>query len=162
MNGVKKKVLFVCMGNICRSPSGEAVFKKMIEKASLSAQYEIDSAGTIAAHAGEQADRRMQRHASRRGYLLDSISRKVLPEVDFQYFDYIIAMDDSNYDDLVRMARSDEEVKKVSKMTDYSQNYSYASVPDPYYGGDEGFELVLDLLEDACRGLLEFIEGNSL
>lgn len=148
------------MGNICRSPSGEAVLKSMVEKASLSAQYEVDSAGTIAAHAGEQADRRMQRYASRRGYSLDSISRKVQPKIDFQYFDYIIAMDDSNYDDLLSLTRSDVEVKKISKMTDYLQNNSYTSVPDPYYGGDEGFELVLDLLEDACLGLLEFIERD--
>ncbi|MDA3817910.1 MAG: low molecular weight phosphotyrosine protein phosphatase [Prolixibacteraceae bacterium] len=158
---MKKKILFVCLGNICRSPSGEAVFNSVVKKAGLAEEYEIDSAGTIAAHAGEPADQRMQRHAQRRGYSLDSISRKVQPENDFQHFDYIVAMDDNNYEDLILLAQNDEEVKKISKMTDYSRKYSYTSVPDPYYGGDEGFELVLDLLEDACEGLLEFIERDT-
>lgn len=158
---MKKKVLFVCLGNICRSPSGEAVFKNVVEKAGVADEYEIDSAGTVAAHVGEPADQRMQRHALRRGYSLDSISRKVQPEIDLQHFDYIIAMDDSNYDDLIMLAQTDEEVKKISKMTDYSRKYSYPSVPDPYYGGGEGFELVLDLLEDACLGLFEFIESDA-
>lgn len=159
---MKKKVLFVCLGNICRSPSGEAVFKSIVEKAGKTDEYEIDSAGTIAAHAGEPADQRMQGHALLRGYSLDSISRKVQPETDFQHFDYIIAMDDSNYDDLIMLAQTGDEVKKISKMTDYSRKHTYTSVPDPYYGGDAGFELVLDLLEDACEGLYEFIESDAM
>jgi protein-tyrosine phosphatase len=152
-----KRVLFVCWGNICRSPSAEAVFKGLVQKAGIEKGFEIDSAGTIAAHSGERADARMRQHALRRGYSLDSISRKVKPDFDFEHFDYIIAMDDKNYHDLVLMAKNDEQVRKISKMTDYSDKYNYNEVPDPYYGGAQGFELVLDLLEDACKGLLKQI-----
>ncbi|MBN2261471.1 MAG: low molecular weight phosphotyrosine protein phosphatase [Prolixibacteraceae bacterium] len=157
---MKKKVLFVCLGNICRSPSAEAVFKGLVNKAGLSNRFEIDSAGTIAVHSGEMADSRMRKHAQRRGYSLESISRKVKPFIDFDYFDYIIAMDDQNYSDLVGMALSDKHIDKISKMTDYSKKFNYSEVPDPYYGGDQGFELVLDLLEDACEGLLTSIHND--
>ncbi|MGF7139815.1 low molecular weight protein-tyrosine-phosphatase [Roseimarinus sediminis] len=159
---MKKRVLFVCLGNICRSPSAEAVFKRVVQKAGLSDEYEIDSAGTIAVHAGEAADARMQRHARRRGYVLDSISRKVNKAVDFDHFDYIVAMDDQNLSDLEVMAQNEEQRKKISKMTDYCTRSAYSSVPDPYYGGDEGFELVLDLLEDAAEGLLQVIEKKTI
>lgn len=154
---MKKKVLFVCWGNICRSPSAEAVFKDLVRKAGKEKEFEIDSAGTIAAHSGERADARMRQHASRRGYSLDSFSRKVKPDFDFDHFDYIIAMDDMNLHDLQRMAKTDEHLLKISKMTDYCEKYQYNEVPDPYYGGAQGFELVLDLLEDACNGLLKHI-----
>ncbi len=153
-----QSILFVCWGNICRSPSAEAVFKAVAKRAGVEDDFFIDSAGTIAAHSGEPADARMQRHAIKRGFSLDSISRKVNPKIDFDKFNYIIAMDDRNYDDLVLMTQNDEQVKKISKMTDYSKKYNYTEVPDPYYGGSDGFELVLDLLEDACEGLLEDIK----
>ena len=158
---MKKKVLFVCWGNICRSPSAEAVFKKVVEKAGLKNNFEIDSAGTIAAHSGERADSRMRHHASMRGYSLDSVSRKVNPNIDFDHFDYIIAMDDKNLDDLLFMTRNSEDESKISKMTDYCTIFNNSSVPDPYYGGSKGFELVLDLLEDACIGLLNQINKES-
>jgi protein-tyrosine phosphatase len=154
-------VLFVCLGNICRSPSAEAVFKAVVTKAGLENEFDIDSAGTIAVHSGEPADARMQQHASRRGYKLTSLSRKVNPKVDFDRFDYIIAMDDQNLRDLQAMARNAHDVDKISKMTDYASRSSHTSVPDPYYGGPSGFELVLDLLEDACAGLLVHIQKNN-
>ena len=151
----KKKVLFVCLGNICRSPAAEGVFKYKVKELGLEYAFEIDSAGTAGYHAGEPADRRMQQHALKRGYKLTSISRKFNPSVDFDKFDLVVAMDNENVSNLKRMARSPEDVAKISKMTDFSKTGNYTEIPDPYYGGSDGFELVLDLLEDACEGLLE-------
>jgi len=147
--------LFVCLGNICRSPSAEAVFTGIVNKNNAGKNFEIDSAGTSAWHAGEPADRRMQSHAIKRGYNLTSISRKFDPNSDFDHFDMIIGMDDSNMHDLKEMARNTNDLDKLYKMTDFCQTSAYNEVPDPYYGGTDGFELVLDLLEDACEGLLE-------
>ena len=158
----KTKILFVCLGNICRSPSAEAVMKGLTElEGIISNEFEIDSAGTAGWHAGEPADPRMQVHARKRGYNLTSISRPVVPEVDFDKFDYIIAMDEQNMRDLKNMAKKKEHLDKLHMMTDFSKEYNYRSVPDPYYGGEEGFELVLDLLEDSCRGLVEYISENG-
>ena len=151
----KKKILFVCLGNICRSPSAEAVFNGVLKKEGIASQFEVDSAGTSGWHAGEPADRRMQSHATKRGYNLTSISRKFDPHSDFDHFDMIVGMDDSNMENLKRMARNTDDLNKLYKMTDFAKEFSYDEVPDPYYGGSEGFELVLDLLEDSCRGLLE-------
>lgn len=158
---MKTRVLFVCWGNICRSPSAEAVFTAVVKKAGLENEFEIDSAGTIAAHSGEPADARMQSHAIKRGYHLTSISRKINPNIDFDRFDYIVAMDDKNMGDLLYLTRNEADEMKLSKMTDYSSKFNSTSVPDPYYGGAAGFELVLDLLEDACEGLLNYIQKNS-
>ena len=151
----RKKILFVCLGNICRSPSAEAVFKEVVKRAGLADEYFIDSAGTGGWHVGKPADRRMQKHAVKRGYNLDSTGRQFDPDTDFDHFELIIAMDDENVDTLRRLARTSEDMKKVHKMTDFSKEWRYTEVPDPYYGGEEGFELVLDLLEDACEGLLD-------
>jgi protein-tyrosine phosphatase len=158
---MKRSILFVCWGNICRSPSAEAVFKSVIEKAGIIDDFEVDSAGTIAAHQGERADQRMRTYAAKRGYRLDSISRKVDPDIDFDRFDYIITMDDNNLNDMIDMARSESDIQKISKMTDYSMKFDSSSVPDPYYGGTDGFELVLDLLEDACEGLLLHVKRGE-
>ena len=157
------KILFVCLGNICRSPSAEAVMKKLVQDAGLDGRIKIDSAGIIGYHEGDRADSRMRAHAARRGYKLDSVSRPVCTE-DFFDFDLIIGMDNRNIDDLKRKAPDLESVEKIHQMTEYSQNKLYDHVPDPYYSGAEGFELVLDLLEDACAGLLDelvqFISSN--
>lgn len=151
----KIKVLFVCLGNICRSPSAEAIFSKMVLDRGVQDYFEIDSAGTSGWHSGERADSRMSKHANRRGYDLLSLSRKFYPEYDFDKFDLIVAMDDQNVFDLKSNAKGIEELSKIVKMTDYCIDYSnFDEVPDPYFGGDAGFELVLDILEDSCSNLL--------
>lgn len=152
-NNKKYKILFVCLGNICRSPSAEAVMKKLVKDAGMEDRFLIDSAGIIGYHEGEPADPRMRAHAIRRGYRLDSISRPVRTQ-DFYDFDLIIGMDNRNVDDLKEMAPDLDSEKKVHQMMEYATNRLYDYVPDSYYSGAEGFELVLDLLEDACRGLL--------
>ncbi len=152
---MKKRILFVCLGNICRSPGAEAVFSKMAVERKLSIPLEIDSAGTGGWHEGELADERMREHAARRGYQLTHLARKFNRDIDFDRFDMVIGMDDENIRTLRSLARDDNDRKKIRKMTDFSRLYSYTTVPDPYYGGEDGFELVLDLLEDACEGLLD-------
>ena len=158
----KIKILFVCLGNICRSPSAEAVLKGLVKKRELDRQFIIDSAGTSGWHIGEPADRRMQSHAIKRNFSLDSISRQFNPDEDFDRFDLIIGMDDDNILTLKSMARDSDDLKKINKITDFSKEWNYSEVPDPYYGGEEGFVLVLDLLEDACTGLLESIIRNDI
>ncbi len=150
-----KRILFVCLGNICRSSTAEAVMKHLVKEAGLEREFEIDSAGILSYHRGELPDPRMRAHASRRGYILDHRSRPVCTD-DFLHFDLIIGMDDRNLDDLRDRAPSPEACQKIHRMTDYCTRYTWADyVPDPYYGGAEGFEHVLDLLEDACAGLLQ-------
>ena len=155
---MKTKILFVCMGNICRSAAAEAVMKKQIEARGLSAGFEIDSAGILNYHKGEKADPRMRQHSSKRGYDVTSISRPV-KVTDFDEFDLIIGMDDTNIKDLNDRALTAEHKTKIHRMTEYSKKYDSSYIPDPYYGGATGFELVLDLLEDACEGLLESLQG---
>lgn len=149
-----KTVLFVCLGNICRSPMAEAVLKKKVEERGLENQFEIDSAGTSGYHAGEPADRRMREHGEKRGYQVTSISRP-FKKSDFKDFGLIVVMDEQNMMDVKSMADTEEDLQKLRMMTDYCTQYAYDKVPDPYYGGAQGFDLVIDLLEDACEGLLE-------
>jgi protein-tyrosine phosphatase len=148
-----KHILFVCMGNICRSPTAEAVFRAKVEDAGLAEDYEIDSAGTLGYHQGHPADARMMDHAGKRGYVLTSIARKVKPR-DFAAFDLILAMDDDNFSELRAMAPDQASRAKIKRMMDYAPETGFTEVPDPYYGGPEGFERVLDLLETACDRLL--------
>ncbi len=153
-------ILFVCMGNICRSPSAEAVMNKIINDEKLSDKIKCDSAGTIDYHEGEPADSRMKKHASKRGYALTSIARQ-FKRNDFEKFDYIVVMDRENYSDIIAKDQDGKYTNKVSIMTDYCTKHNANEVPDPYYGGAEGFEKVLDLLEDACKGLLNKIESEN-
>jgi protein-tyrosine phosphatase len=153
-----KQILFVCLGNICRSPSAEAVFNALIEKKGLENELSCDSAGTAAYHIGSPADHRMRQIGLKRGYSLTSIARQVDPDKDFDRFDYIIGMDKQNVHDLKSMVRNESDRKKVFLMTDFCDDRKYDSVPDPYYGGSAGFELVLDILEDACAGLLRKLQ----
>ena len=157
-----KKILFVCLGNICRSSSAEGVMKRLIEEAGREDEFMIDSAGILSYHQGELPDSRMRAHAARRGYNLIHRSRPVHTE-DFYNFDLIIGMDDRNIDDLKDRAPSIEEWNKIHRMTDYCKKFTHAyHVPDPYYGGAEGFEYVLDVLEDACSGLLESLDKETI
>ena len=150
---IKKKVLFVCLGNICRSPAAEGILKSIINKNNYEQFIEVDSAGTIGYHAGEPPDERMQSSAKKRGYNLDSLARKFNPKKDFTYFDYIVAMDDENYYTLLDLDKERKFINKIYKITEFSSLRNFDSVPDPYYGGPSGFEIVLDILEDACMGL---------
>ena len=155
-----KKILFVCLGNICRSSTAEGVMLHLIKEAGLEKEFVIDSAGILSYHQGELPDSRMCAHAARRGYQLVHRSRPVRIE-DFYHFDLIIGMDDRNIDDLKDKAPSPEEWKKIHRMTEYCTRIPADHVPDPYYGGADGFEYVLDVLEDACAGLLTSLTPDS-
>jgi protein-tyrosine phosphatase len=148
------------MGNICRSPTAEGIMLELLNQKGLRNQYECDSAGTHGYHVGEPADARMQRHANNRGYNLPSRSRKVHAASDFPHFDWILAMDNRNYADLRSLDSSGEFHPKIVKMTDFCKTHSVDEVPDPYYGGDAGFELVIDLLEDACLHFLQHLQAQ--
>ena len=140
------------MGNICRSPAAEGVFRKLVRDAGRVGEFDIDSAGTISYHAGDPADRRMRAAARRRGYELDSIARRIRTD-DFERFDLIVTMDDENFDAVSSMNPGGRA--RVVRMCEFASDRSVSEVPDPYYGGDAGFELVLDILEDACANLLK-------
>ena len=150
-----KRVLFVCLGNICRSPAAEGVLKRIVEEAGEAGEWKIDSAGTGGWHVGEQPDKRMRVHARQRGIELVHSCRKVTA-ADFDEFDIIVPMDSSNELNLRRMAPSLEAARKIVPMARFiDESFRYDHVPDPYYEGAEGFELVLDLLENGCRRLYE-------
>lgn len=151
----KIAVLFVCLGNICRSPAAEAMFRAVVEQRGDSARFVIDSAGTTAYHSGQQPDKRMRVRAMQRGIRLEHVCRRVQAE-DFENFDLIIGMDASNLQNLRQMAPSVEAARKIAGMAEFFPEGShYDCVPDPYYEGAEGFELVLDLLDSACVNLYE-------
>jgi protein-tyrosine phosphatase len=149
------RILFVCLGNICRSPAAEAIFKKIAEKNHL--PVVVESAGTSAWHEGEKADARMRMHAGKQGYNITSISRKFRTN-DFEDFDMIIAMDDNNFFDLKQMVQNPEHQNKIFRMGDFFDHSAYNYVPDPYYGGDEGFKLVIKLLEKGSKELVHKIK----
>ena len=150
----KTRILFVCLGNICRSPAAQGVMESLVREHGVADRFEIDSAGTYGGHAGDLPDARMRVHARRRGLNLTHRSRQVR-ESDFDRFDLIVAMDDSNFDRLRSLAPTPEDERKVVKMADYFSRHPWADcVPDPYYDGAEGFENALDLIEDGCLTLL--------
>ena len=154
------RVLFVCLGNICRSPAAEGIFKKMLLASGVAENYVCESAGTSGAHDGERPDSRMRLHAEKRGYLLTSHSRKFLVK-DFDQFDYILVMDHSIESCVQKMARTAEDRQKIFRMVSFGSRNWGAEVIDPWFGGAKEFELVLSLLEDCCAGLLKFIEGTK-
>jgi protein-tyrosine phosphatase len=158
MNQLRKvKVLFVCMGNICRSPTAEGVFRSIVERQGLEKFLVIDSAGTTGFHAGEAPDKRAQAAAKRRGYDLSSIRARSVHPSDFNSFDYILAMDKENLKNLKAVMPSNSRAK-VQLFLNYAEHTHIREVPDPYYGGADGFESVLDLIEDASHGLLKEIQ----
>ncbi len=154
-----KSVLFVCLGNICRSPMAEGVFNHLLKERGLEAQFVVDSAGLHDYHEGSLPDSRMRSHASKRGYNLTHRSRPVT-KADFDKFDMLIGMDEQNIKGLNNIAQTAEHQAKIFRMTDYLTAMEAAEVPDPYYGGAAGFEYVIDLLEDACAGLLNKLITN--
>jgi protein-tyrosine phosphatase len=147
------KVLFVCMGNICRSPTAHGVFAKLIQEYELSGQVLIDSAGTHAYHVGEAPDARATAAALRRGVELAGQRARRVSSTDFEEFDYILAMDDANYADLAELCDTRYR-SRLYRFMDFAPELAIGEVPDPYYGGATGFERVLDLIEVAAAGLL--------
>jgi protein-tyrosine phosphatase len=149
------KLLFVCLGNICRSPCAEGVMRKLVIEAGLADQIIIDSAGTADWHTGKLPDDRMRRHAKQRGYALESRARQA-QSTDLADFDLILAMDKTNHGNLLTLCRSPEQRAKLRLFCEFAENRDEVEVPDPYYGGAEGFEEVLDIVEDGCAGILEY------
>jgi protein-tyrosine phosphatase len=151
------KLLFVCLGNICRSPSAENIMNHLVEQAGLSEKIICDSAGTSSYHIGSPPDRRMSIAASKKlGIKLCGQARQ-FQKSDFQDFDLILAMDKDNYQDILLLDYSRQYEQKVRLMCDFCSRHTLKEVPDPYYGGSEGFNQVIDLLVDACEGLLEYV-----
>lgn len=151
----KVEVLFVCLGNICRSPTAHGVFQKLCEDAGLGQWIGVDSAGTAAYHIGKQPDLRSVKAAASRGYMLNHLRARQVSDLDFQRFDYVLAMDKENLSDLQQRCPV-EHSHKVKLFLNYG-SLGEEHVPDPYYGGQDGFGHVLDLVEDAAQGLLQYV-----
>ncbi len=150
-------VCFVCLGNICRSPTAEAIFRKLVREAGLQEKIRIDSSGTGDWHIGHPRDQRSTLAGKRRGIELQGLARQIA-RADFDHFDYLITMDSRNQRDVLALAPSDEARRKVHLLRSFDPKHAGAlDVPDPYYGGDEGFERVVDICEAGCKGLLAHI-----
>ncbi len=153
-------VLFVCMGNICRSPTAEGVFRKRLADAGLPCAIHIDSAGTHAYHVGEPPDARSQQFAAKRGYDLSLQRARQVCAADFVKFDYVLAMDHDNLD-LLKAACPPLHAHKLGLFMQFAHQHDAQAVPDPYYGGGKGFDLVLDYIEDASDGLIEVLRSQT-
>lgn len=156
----KINVLFVCMGNICRSPTAEGVFNKLVRDEGVLSAFNIDSAGTHAYHVGEQPDHRAQQEALARGIDLSRQRARKVVMGDFEDFDYLLAMDDENYSVLMN-ACPEQYAHKIQYFLDYAPHVNIREVPDPYYGGKYGFEKVLNLVEEASLGFLNFLREKG-
>ena len=154
------RILFVCLGNICRSPTAEAVFRSIVEREAPDLKVEVDSAGTAGYHVGEPPDPRTQAAARRRGYDLSALRARIVEPADFERFDLILAMDEENAANLRRRAPLDKR-NRVKLFLDFAADADDKEVPDPYYGGASGFERVLDLAEAAARGLVEHLRSRK-
>ncbi|MEY8211049.1 MAG: low molecular weight protein-tyrosine-phosphatase [Gammaproteobacteria bacterium] len=154
---LKHKILFVCMGNICRSPSAEGVFRNMVKEHNLSQFFYIDSCGTLDYHTGKSPDLRSQHAAMRRGIDISQQTARTIEQNDFNRFDYILAMDNHNRSFLQSMA-DEVYLNKIHLFLEYAENCKLIEVPDPYFGGEEGFEIVLDLLQQASIGLIKHLQ----
>lgn len=157
----KIQILFVCMGNICRSPTAEGVFQKMVNDADLGNALVVDSAGTHAYHVAEPPDPRAQRLAKSRGYDLSYIQARRVKTLDFEKFSHVVAMDKDNYDYLASICPPGRE-DRLSLFMSFAPETDVEEVPDPYYGGTKGFEHVLDLIEAASRGLLATVQDKHV
>ena len=156
---MKKRLLFICLGNICRSPAAEGVMKAIVQSEWKDDEYEIDSAGIGSWHVGDLPDRRMRQCGAKRGYDFNSRARQ-FKVADFDRFDYIFVMDRENEYDVCSMARSESDKQKVRRLVDYLvTNKGAATIPDPYYGNERDFEYALDLIEDACRGVFDRLQA---
>ena len=158
---MQNSVLFVCLGNICRSPAAEGVFRSLLESRGLTESIEVDSAGTSAVHAGELPDPRMRRSAAGRGYELGSRARQFVAE-DFSKFTHIICMDHSNLSNVRKLESINRGESKARLFCTFCQSTEIEEVPDPYYGGQDGFEKVLDILEDGCKELLKELTSSQV
>ncbi len=157
------RVLFVCLGNICRSPAAEIIFRAAVERAGLSAAFEIDSCGTASYHTGQKPDRRMLAALERAGYAWGGHRARTFSRADFSRFDLIIPQDESNREDVLMVARSAADAARVQPMRHwFPEGCSEIGVPDPYYGGEAGFDAVVSLLEQACERLLDTLSASSL
>jgi len=154
-------VVFVCMGNICRSPTAEAVFRAKVEEAGLAQQILIDSVGTHDYHIGKPPDTRTQHAAKQRGYDMSMLRGRQVEVADFTRFDYVLAMDNANMAILYRLCPK-EQRDRLGLFLEYASRYREREVPDPYYGGEDGFERVLDMVEDGAAGLLLHIRKQHI
>ncbi len=158
---MKHKILFICLGNICRSPAADGIMKHLVEQRGLADNYHIDSAGISGWHVGQLPDHRMRQRGERHGYTFDHRARQ-FSYADFDRFDIIAVMDHENYEDVARQARRPEERKKIIRMADFLKHHKgQTTVPDPYYGSMADFDFVIELLEDACTNLLDTLEATS-
>jgi protein-tyrosine phosphatase len=155
------KLLFVCLGNICRSPSAENIMRHLLKQRGLEHEILCDSAGTASYHIGSPPDRRMAAAASQQGIVLEGQARQFRAS-DLAEFDLILAMDRSNYEDILALDPKGQYQHKVKLMCDFCQHHSDREVPDPYYGGPEGFKYVIELLMDACEGLLKDLMSRKI
>jgi len=157
---MKTRILFVCLGNICRSPAADGILSAMVAERGLTDLIEVDSAGTYSGHVGDLPDPRMRRAASKRGYDLTHRARTVREE-DFYRFDMIVVMDDNNYESVCRLAPERKYIDKVFRMSEFTIAFpDWHYVPDPYYEGADGFELVLDMLENGCERIIAQVTGK--
>lgn len=152
------------MGNICRSPTAQGVFEQLVADENLSPQFEIESAGTHSYHLGEPPDKRTMQIASQRGYDLSYIRSRKVKTADFEYYDYVIAMDSNNFENLKAQCPNEYQSKLhlFLEITDQASNLGNKEVPDPYYGGTNGFQYVLDIVEEGAKNLLHKLKANVL
>ncbi len=148
------RVLFVCLGNICRSPAAEIIFRKLVADAGRDREFEIDSAGTIGHHTGEPPDSRMAESLQSQGFPVQGRARQLL-ESDLENFDLIVAMDESNLRDVRLLDKAERHGEKIRPLVSFCREHDDLRVPDPYYGGQRGFDHVIELLKDGCAGILE-------